>query len=56
MGDIVYKMCSKMPETFFRFNVFLPADMAITALNNGPAVETILFFSFGEMRHLLTFG
>jgi len=38
MRDIIYQVCCKMPEAFFRFNIFLAAYMAITAMHFSPAV------------------
>lgn len=38
MRYIVYKMRKQVPETFFRFNIFLAANLAKPALYLGPAV------------------
>lgn len=45
MGDIIEKMGDHSPETFFGFNILLPADMTIFPMHQGAAIETVLFFS-----------
>jgi hypothetical protein len=47
MGNIVHEMCDQVPETFFRLNVLLAADMAKPAMNRCLAIQTNLFLSFG---------
>jgi len=51
MGDIVKKMDNKIPEVFTGHFIFLPANMTITAMDNGSAIQTIIFFSFRTMGH-----
>ena len=41
MRDIVKKMCNKVPCSFNRFQVFLAADVTVSTLYLGVAVETI---------------
>jgi hypothetical protein len=38
MRDIIHKMRYEMPETFFGFNIFLPANMAEPSINGRAAV------------------
>ena len=49
MRDIIKKMDNEIPKIFKGHFVFLPANMAITAMYNGAAIETIFFFSFRTM-------
>lgn len=50
MGDVVKKMGNHMPEGLFGLHIFLPADMTISSLHGCTAIQTILFFSLGNMR------
>ena len=51
MGDIVKEMSNKMPETFFRFNIFLSANMAIAAHYSNSAIQAIPVPSFRGVAH-----
>ena len=51
MGDIIYKMEDKMPESVLRYNVLLAAYLAVAALYYCAAVQAVLFLSFGKVRH-----
>ncbi len=51
MGDIVKKMSEHMPEGLLWLYILLAAFLAKTTLNDGPAVQAILLFSFRNMRH-----
>ncbi len=46
MCYVIRKMCDQVPEGLLRFNIFLPADMAIPAVNMRITVKAKLFFSF----------
>jgi len=43
-------MDNQVPKLLQGHFIFLPANVAITAMNNGTAVQTIFFFSFRTMR------
>ncbi len=45
MGDVGEEMGNKMPNRFLGLNIFLPADMAVFALQPGITIEAILFLS-----------
>jgi hypothetical protein len=47
MSEIIEEMGDQMPETFFRFQVLLPAHMTISAYYLGPTIQTSFFFSLG---------
>ena len=51
MGNIIKEMREHMPKGFFRHHVFLPANMAVMTLYNGPAVQAVLLFTLRDMRH-----
>ena len=51
MGNVVKKMGNHMPEGFFWHNIFLPAVLAKAAFCYRTAVQAILLFSLGYMRH-----
>ena len=50
MSDIVKKMRDHMPKGFFWLQVLLAANMTIPALDDGAAVQAILFFPLRGMR------
>ena len=52
MGNIIEKMRDHVPESFLGNCVFLATFVAITALDQGPAIEAIIFFSERSVRHL----
>jgi hypothetical protein len=56
MGDVIKKMKCQMPERFLWFNIFLAAIMTIRSNNSGATVQTIPFFSWAKMRHVLLFN
>ena len=39
-----------MPKSFFWFYIFLATNMTVSSLYDRAAVQTILFFSLGNMR------
>jgi len=43
MRDIVEKVRYKMPDSFFGFQVFLPADMTIASVEGGLTIEAVFF-------------
>ena len=49
MGDIIKEMGDHMPEGFLWHYIFLPASLAIPALDNSAAIQAILLFSLGNM-------
>ena len=49
MRDIIHEMGHHMPESFLWHHIFLAALMAIAALDNGTAVETVFLFSLWDM-------
>lgn len=49
MRYIVEEMGYHMPEGFFGHHVFLPALVAVAALNSGAAIEAIFFLPEGNM-------
>ena len=50
MGDIIKKMSDHVPEGFLWLHVLLAANMAVSPLYGGPAVQAILVFSLRDMR------
>ena len=46
MCDVIEEMKHQLAETFFRYNIFLAADMAKSTYNCCAAIETVLFRSF----------
>jgi hypothetical protein len=52
MGEIIKEMGNQMPETFFRLQVFLAANMTITANNFSPTIQTVFFLALGKMGQL----
>ncbi len=50
MRDIIKKMCDQVPHRLLWLNIFLPALMAITAMQSRTAVQTNFFASFFGMR------
>lgn len=56
MGDIIQEMLHHVPEGLVGNHVLLSALVAVPALNNGAAVQAILFFSLrnmGQSKYLL---
>jgi hypothetical protein len=53
MGYIFKKMADKIPDRFFRFNVFLSTVMAKPALHFGITIQAVIFLSLLKMAHLL---
>ena len=51
MKNIKDEMLGQSSKTLMRYDIFLTTYMAIFTLNNGSAVQTILFSSFWLMRH-----
>jgi len=51
VSDIIKKMSEEMPETFFRFNIFLAANMAIAAHYSNSAIQAIPVPSFRGVAH-----
>jgi hypothetical protein len=51
MGNVLKKVRDEVPDSFFRFNIFLPADMAKPALDFCITIEAVLFLSFLKMAH-----
>jgi len=49
VGNILEEMTNQVPCSFLWFDVLLPADMAIFALELRIAIETILFPPFFEV-------
>jgi hypothetical protein len=56
MGDVVKKMRDHVPERLFWNHVFLAANMAISAMYKGTAVQTVVLLSqwnVGQCKILL---
>ena len=51
MGDVIKKMSNHVPESFFRHYILLAAYMAKTTHYSSAAIQAILLFSLGNMRH-----
>ena len=51
MGDVVEKMGDYVPETFFRFNIFLPAHLAIMPCCYSITIKAGIFSSLFKMGH-----
>ena len=51
MGDVVKEMGDHVPESFLGHHIFLAAVLAISALYNRSAVQTVFLFSLRYMRH-----
>ena len=49
MGYVLEEMGDQMPHRLFWLNIFLPAFMAIPADNLCAAIQTIFFFSLGQV-------
>ena len=52
MGYIIKKMIEQLPEILLRLNIFLPAVLAVAALDHGSAVKAVLFGSFPTVGHV----
>jgi hypothetical protein len=55
MGDIMKKVTDQTPNRFLWLDVFLPADMAKSALDLSITIQTVLFGPFFEVRQWLNF-
>ena len=55
MGNVIKKMQDHAPKTFFGLYIFLAAYMTVFPLDNCPAIQAILFFSFWTVRHVKFF-
>jgi hypothetical protein len=51
VSDIIKKMSEEMPETFFRFNILLAANMAIAAHYSSSAIQAVPVLSFRGVAH-----
>ena len=51
MRDIIKEMGHHMPERFLWNHVFLAANMAIPAMNDGTAVQAIILLTLRDMGH-----
>jgi hypothetical protein len=49
MSDILEKMGYQVPGGFLWFNILLPADMTIPALDFSMTIETVPFFTLTQM-------
>ena len=50
MGDVVKEMGDHMPECFLGDNILLPANVAVTAVDDSAAIQAVIFFSQRNMR------
>ena len=50
MGNVVKKMGDHMPEGFLGDNILLAANVTITAVDDGAAVQAVIFFSQRNVR------
>jgi hypothetical protein len=55
MKDVVNKMHNQRPKVLMYHHVCLPAALAISALDNGSAVEAIFLLTFWLMGHAKNF-
>jgi hypothetical protein len=49
MCYVLEEVGDQMPHRFFRLNIFLTAFMAIPTDNLSAAIQTIFFFSLGQV-------
>lgn len=50
MRDVVKEMGDHMPECFLGDNILLPANVAVTAVDDSAAIQAVIFFSQRNMR------
>ena len=51
MGYVINEMCDQVPKTFFRFNIFLATNMAVSSLHFCTTIKAVIIFSKVKMRH-----
>jgi hypothetical protein len=55
MGNIIKEVSEHVPESFLWHNIFLPAFVAIMALHDGAAVQTVFFFTLWAVGQVVFF-
>ncbi len=51
MSDVIKKMSDELPDSFFRFDIFLATNMTISSYHSGSAIEAVFFSPLGCVAH-----